>query len=385
MIPTGRDRRERLGRHAGDTPGHGGPHPRCLDRDRRALVDLVLEEEAVAWWSSATRCPSTAAVGRPPWRPRPRPRRSPACSTATGSEVELFDERLTTVSAHQALTAGEARGRDQRAVVDQTAAAVMLMAWLDGRRRGLVTWSEGTARRCPRARRGIRAALMPAVPDDAVGPHDGTGPGRGRGGRPRPAVDPHAAPTGARGPRRTRHPWRIAALAVIVVGIIVLVGGYLWVQHEADPSGPQGAEVIVTVPDGSGENATGSLLADNGVIGSSLAFQVWSQFNSLPGIRAGSYAFRRNSSFGEVQALLATGPNVFPLVVPPGFTVSEVRPAGRAAPGPRRVGVPDRLATDGIGALALAAGRGDQPRGPARHRAPTRCCRGRPTTSYSST
>jgi len=48
--------------------------------------------------------------------------------------VELFDERLTTVSAHQALTAGGTKGRKQRAVVDQTAAAVLLMAWLDGRR-----------------------------------------------------------------------------------------------------------------------------------------------------------------------------------------------------------------------------------------------------------
>jgi len=48
--------------------------------------------------------------------------------------VELFDERLTTVSAHQALRAGGTKGRNQRAVVDQTAAAVMLMAWLDGRR-----------------------------------------------------------------------------------------------------------------------------------------------------------------------------------------------------------------------------------------------------------
>jgi len=51
-----------------------------------------------------------------------------------GVRVELLDERLTTVSAHQALTAGGTRGRDQRAVVDQTAAAVLLMAWLDGRR-----------------------------------------------------------------------------------------------------------------------------------------------------------------------------------------------------------------------------------------------------------
>ena len=52
----------------------------------------------------------------------------------TGVRVELFDERLTTVTAHQALTAGGTKGRDQRAVVDQTAAAVMLTAWLDARR-----------------------------------------------------------------------------------------------------------------------------------------------------------------------------------------------------------------------------------------------------------
>ena len=51
-----------------------------------------------------------------------------------GIRVELFDERLTTVSAHQQLRAGGVKGRNQRAVVDQTAAAVMLMAWLDGRR-----------------------------------------------------------------------------------------------------------------------------------------------------------------------------------------------------------------------------------------------------------
>jgi putative holliday junction resolvase len=46
-------------------------------------------------------------------------------------DVELFDERLTTVSAHQALAAGGTRERQRRHVVDQAAAAVMLSAWLD--------------------------------------------------------------------------------------------------------------------------------------------------------------------------------------------------------------------------------------------------------------
>lgn len=103
------------------------------EQDRRSLVDLVLEEEA-----------TVVVVGHPLSLDGSR---GPAARAAEveaealtgmlethGVRVELFDERLTTVSAHQALTAGGTRGRDQRAVVDQTAAAVMLMAWLDGRR-----------------------------------------------------------------------------------------------------------------------------------------------------------------------------------------------------------------------------------------------------------
>ena len=104
-----------------------------VDRDRRAVVDLALEEEA-----------AVVVVGHPLSLDGSR---GPAAVAAEeeaealsallgrhGVRVELFDERLTTVTAHQALTAGGTKGRNQRAVVDQTAAAVMLMAWLDGRR-----------------------------------------------------------------------------------------------------------------------------------------------------------------------------------------------------------------------------------------------------------
>jgi putative Holliday junction resolvase len=100
------------------------------DRDRQALVALVIEEQAVV-----------VVVGHPLSLDGTRGPAAVAAeleATALGDlleplgvRVELFDERLTTVSAHQALTAGGIRGRDQRAVVDQTAAAVMLMAWLD--------------------------------------------------------------------------------------------------------------------------------------------------------------------------------------------------------------------------------------------------------------
>jgi len=178
------------------------------------------------------------------------------------------------------------------------------------------------------------ASSEPVVGDDAV-PY-------GRTSSPR-TVDPRA-PRARHG--TGRHRWRVTALAVIVFGIVVLVGGYLWVQHEANPSGPQGAQVLVTVPVGSGESATASLLASRGVITSSFAYRIWSQFHSLPGIQAGHYAFRTHSSFGEAQAILAAGPNVFALVVPPGFTVSELATRVGQLPGH----FPDafaRTATDG--------------------------------------
>jgi len=54
---------------------------------------------------------------------------------ATGLPVELWDERLTTVSADRDLMALEMGARARRRVVDKVAASVMLQAWLDHRRR----------------------------------------------------------------------------------------------------------------------------------------------------------------------------------------------------------------------------------------------------------
>jgi putative Holliday junction resolvase len=48
--------------------------------------------------------------------------------------VRLVDERLSTVSAHQALTASGRRGRRQREVVDQVAAVLILQTALDAER-----------------------------------------------------------------------------------------------------------------------------------------------------------------------------------------------------------------------------------------------------------
>ena len=55
-------------------------------------------------------------------------------AAATGLPVELWDERLTTVTADRDLQAMDLDAKARRRVVDKVAAAVMLQAWLDHRR-----------------------------------------------------------------------------------------------------------------------------------------------------------------------------------------------------------------------------------------------------------
>jgi putative Holliday junction resolvase len=52
---------------------------------------------------------------------------------ATACDVELFDERLTTVQAQRALTASEVFGQKAKERIDEASAVEILQAWLDAR------------------------------------------------------------------------------------------------------------------------------------------------------------------------------------------------------------------------------------------------------------
>ncbi|AVZ39502.1 MULTISPECIES: Holliday junction resolvase RuvX [unclassified Dietzia] len=55
-------------------------------------------------------------------------------AASPGLDVETVDERLTTVTAGAALHGAGRNTRQQRGVIDQAAAVVLLQAWLDSRR-----------------------------------------------------------------------------------------------------------------------------------------------------------------------------------------------------------------------------------------------------------
>jgi putative Holliday junction resolvase len=106
--------------------------PRSGDRarDHRRIADLAAEAEA-----------EVLVVGLPlsldgTDGPAATAARAEALelAAATGLAVELWDERLTTVSADRQLLALDLDAPARRKVVDKVAASIMLQAWLDHRR-----------------------------------------------------------------------------------------------------------------------------------------------------------------------------------------------------------------------------------------------------------
>lgn len=114
----------------------------------------------------------------------------------------------------------------------------------------------------------------------------------------------------------------------ILVTVLVIVGAGVrgWYQRQTDPAGPPGAPVAVVVPKGTTVSGMGGLLADKNVIGSATLFRFWVRSKNVD-VQAGSYTFRRDSSFQEALAVLRKGPGpaqVDRVTIPEGLTLAEM-------------------------------------------------------------
>ncbi|HEY6472897.1 MAG TPA: endolytic transglycosylase MltG [Acidimicrobiales bacterium] len=171
------------------------------------------------------------------------------------------------------------------------------------------------------------------------GPYDEEGPRTPPSGQPVvEPPDPEAPESEERQERRARRRAQVRRRRriIAVVGgalLVVILGFVLWYELEANALGPPGKHVIVTVKQGESTDSVISTLSQKGVIGSSLAFRISDVIHGTPTVEPGSYAMRQNQSFSEVRALLAAGPNIYPVNVVPGFTLSEVAQSVGEIPG----------------------------------------------------
>ncbi len=144
--------------------------------------------------------------------------------------------------------------------------------------------------------------------------------------------------SGTRSERRAAHAAvvrrRRRVLAAVAGGLLVLVLAFaLWYELESHALGPEGPQVVVTVHEGESTGSVVSSLSAHNVIGSSLAFQISDFFHGTPTVLPGSYALHQNLTFAEARAILAAGPNIYPVDVRPGFTLHEVAAQVDGLPG----------------------------------------------------
>jgi UPF0755 protein len=127
---------------------------------------------------------------------------------------------------------------------------------------------------------------------------------------------------------------RRRVLATVAGGLLVLVlAAVLWYELEAHALGPEGPLVVVTVHEGESTGSVVAALSSAHVIASSLAFRISDLVHGSPTVVPGSYALHENQTFSEVRAILAAGPNIYPVDVRSGFTLAEVAQEVGSLPG----------------------------------------------------
>ncbi|WP_344308050.1 Holliday junction resolvase RuvX [Fodinicola feengrottensis] len=99
--------------------------------DLRQLTALVAEHEAV---QVIVGLPRSLSGEEGPAAAAARSYAAELASLVAPVNVDLVDERLSTVSATRTLSSRGVRGQRQRAVIDQAAAVIILQTWLDTRR-----------------------------------------------------------------------------------------------------------------------------------------------------------------------------------------------------------------------------------------------------------
>ncbi len=152
------------------------------------------------------------------------------------------------------------------------------------------------------------------------------------------ALDAEQPAETTRAERKKAHSARVRRRRRIVAGVagglLVLVLAFtLWYELEAHALGPAGRQVVITVHNGESSDSVIDALSQNGVIGSSWAFRISDVFHGAPTAIPGSYALHRNLTFSEVRAILAAGPNIYPVDVLPGYTLNEVGAQVDSLPG----------------------------------------------------
>ena len=230
-----------------------------------------------------------------------------------------MDERLTTRAAAGTLRAEGRSARDQRGLIDQNAAALLLQTWVEQRR------SERTRAERMGARGGELGEQKTGHPARRL-----YRPGavvRVRGA-------PRSRPPSHRAGRARRHPVLLTLLIVLILlrrpgdRRLRLGGGSDQSRRtsRARRGGPY--------PWGLSTAKIGGILAKAGVIHDATLFTLYVRIKGDGPLLPGSYSLPRNSSYNSAISALEAGPKLVTdtLRIPEGYTIRQIAAAVAALP-----------------------------------------------------
>lgn len=174
----------------------------------------------------------------------------------------------------------------------------------------------------------------PAAPtSDAQAPADSAGEDTDLSWSASDVGDAH--PEAAEAPRREgrrrsarRRGLRTVAVVVlvIIVPLALLAFGGLWAYWQIDPPGSPGEPIAITLEEGWGVKEIADHLDDEGVVGSSLAFQIYARATGSDEFQAGNYELAERMGVREAVQTIEAGPIIdyVDLPVIPGLWITEV-------------------------------------------------------------
>ena len=96
-------------------------------------------------------------------------------------------------------------------------------------------------------------------------------------------------------------------IIIVVVLIAIILGGIIWYFVSIDKVSKSQDEIKIEIPMGSGVNAIASILKENKLIKSKLAFKIYVKLNNIKDFQAGTYYLRQNMNLKEITNYLKTG------------------------------------------------------------------------------
>jgi UPF0755 protein len=126
---------------------------------------------------------------------------------------------------------------------------------------------------------------------------------------------------------RRRRRRLLTSLAVLVAVVAVIAFGAWWTLGRRESDVAPGKKIEVTIPKGASTAQVASLLAREGVIDSSMMFNIRARTLGVSSeLKPGVYAMTTGSDYDTVARLLSQGPSVVfvTLTIPEGWTIDQI-------------------------------------------------------------